>query len=155
MKKNTSYILLMTIISWTSLIFIDKKSFKRFIPGALFITLYLLVEGIIAEKKKWWTFHYKVKPNFLGELPLIIGPFFAGSLWILKYTFKNFKLYLLINLIIDSIFTYLLTEWIKKIGYVSLERLTKAQLSIIFMIKQISMYGFQFFYEKLMNKNYF
>lgn len=139
----------MTLLPWLTLPFIGSKTIQRFLPGALFMCVYVFFEGTFGEKKKWWWFHFNVKPNVLGEVPLIIGPFFVGSLWILKYTFGNFKLYLLINLIVDSIFTYFGLTWFKKIGYVSLVRLSKLQLSLVFMIKSFVMYGFQVLYEKV------
>ncbi|MCA1062151.1 hypothetical protein QTG56_19310 [Rossellomorea sp. AcN35-11] len=146
---NRNIIFLMTLLSWISMVFLKPKTVKRYIPGALFMTVFLITEGMLAEKKIWWWFHYNIKRNFLGELPLIVGPFFVGSIWILKYTFENFKLYLLTNLIVDNLFVYVLLNWFKKIGYVSLVRLTKPQLSLIFLIKTVSMYAFQLFYEKM------
>lgn len=144
MENKNKYILLMTILPWLSIPFIGLKSFKRFLPGALFTSLYLIIEGIVAEKKKWWWFHHNVKPNALGVLPLIVGPFFVGTLWILKTTFGRFKLYMIINMIVDAIFTYFGMSWFKKIGYVSLVRLTKHQFFLLFMMKPILVYAFQY-----------
>ncbi len=110
--------------------------------------LYVIAEGSVAEKKKWWWFPFNVKPNVLGEMPLIFGPFFIGSLWTLKYTYGSFRLYVLVNLIIDSLFTYFGLNWFKKIGYVSLVRFSKPQLSLLFLVKSFVMYGFQVFYDK-------
>lgn len=138
----------MSILPWLSISFIGKNNLKRFLPGSIFMCLYLIAEGRFAEKKKWWWFPYSVKPNVLAELPLIFGPFLVGSLWIMKYTYGKFNLFLLINIIIDSFFTYFGLKWFKKIGYVSLVRLTKFQLSIVFLIKSLILYGFQIVYEK-------
>ncbi|PGT84693.1 hypothetical protein COD11_10230 [Bacillus sp. AFS040349] len=153
MRHTRLYITLMTILPWLSIPLLNKKTFKRFLPGSLFMCLYLLAEGSLAQKKKWWWFPFSVKPNVLAELPLIIGPFFIGSLWVLKYTFGKFNLYIFINIIIDSIFTYIAISWFKKIGYVSLVRLSRIQLSLLFLAKSIFMYGFQVLYEKLFNRN--
>ncbi|WP_078408905.1 hypothetical protein [Priestia abyssalis] len=148
MRHMNKYIILMALLPWLSILFIGEKTFKRFLPGALFMCIYVTAEGFLAEKKKWWWFPFTIKPNVLGELPLILGPFLVGSIWILKYTFGKFNLYLLVNIVIDSIFTYFALNWFKKIGYVSLIRLTKFQLSLLFLIKSVLMYGFQFIYEK-------
>jgi len=153
MRHTRLYITLMTILPWLSLPLLNKKTVKRFLPGSLFMCLYLLAEGSLAQKKKWWWFPFSVKPNVLAELPLIIGPFFIGSLWVFKYTFGKFNLYIFINIIIDSIFTYLAISLFKKIGYVSLVRLSRIQLSLLFLVKSILMYGFQVLYEKLFNRN--
>jgi hypothetical protein len=145
-------ILLMAVLPWLSIPLLKKSELKRFLPGAIFMALYVMAEGSLAEKRKWWWFPFKVRPNVLGEIPLIIGPFFVGSLWILKYTFGKFNLYLLVNIIIDSFFTYLGLTWLKKIGYVSLVRINKFQLSLIFLFKTFFMYGFQLMYEKVFNR---
>lgn len=138
----------MTILPWLSVPLLRGLTFKRFLPAALFMSLYLVAEGRFAEKKKWWWFPFNVRPNVTAELPLIFGPFLVGSLWILKYTYGKFNLYLLINLLVDSVFTYFGIEWFKKIGYVSLVRLTKFQLSLVFLIKTFLLYGFQVVYER-------
>ncbi|BCB05454.1 hypothetical protein [Bacillus sp. KH172YL63] len=149
MKNSNKLIALMTILPWFTIPLIGAKAFKRYLPGSIFMALFLLAEGRYAEKRKWWWFLYSVKPNVLGELPLIIGPFFVGTIWILKYTFGNFYLYLFVNVIVDSIFTYAGMNWFRKNGYVTLVRITKFQLSIVFLVKTIVLYGFQLVYEKL------
>ncbi|MGM0920096.1 MAG: hypothetical protein ACQEWW_02545 [Bacillota bacterium] len=147
MRNTKKFIILMTILPWLSVPFIGVKSLRRFLPGTIFMCVYLTAEGYLAEKKKWWWFPYNVKPNVLGEMPLILGPFLVGALWILKFTFGKFKLYLIVNIMIDSIFTFIATDWLKKIGYVSLVRITKYQLALLFLVKTFLMYGFQFIFE--------
>ncbi|MBM6618001.1 hypothetical protein [Bacillus suaedaesalsae] len=152
MKNNKLLIMLMTILPWLSIPLLGLKTFKRYLPGVIFMSLYLLAEGRLAEKRKWWWFPYHVKPNVLGELPLILGPFFIGSIWIMKYTFGKFKLYIFVNLIIDSLFTFFTLDIFKKMGYVTLVRLSKFQLSIVFLLKTFVLYGFQLFYESILTK---
>ena len=149
MKNMKIFLLIMGILPWLSIPLLGNRAFKRFLPASLFMCLYLILEGWVAQKRKWWWFSTSLKPNVLGEMPLIFGPFIVGSLWILKFTYGKFKLYLLVNLIIDSIFTYGMLGWFKKIGYVSLVRMSKLQLSLIFMVKSIIMYGFQMLFEKI------
>jgi hypothetical protein len=50
--------------------------------------------------------------------------------------------------VIDSIFTFFVLDWFKKIGYATLVRFNKFQLSLIFLVKSILMYAFQFIYEE-------
>jgi hypothetical protein len=153
LKKSNLYIVLMTILPILSLPLLGTRTIKRFLPASIFISVYLVIEGTIAQKRKWWWFPSNIKPNVINELPLILGPFFIGSIWILKYTYGKFKLYLLVNIIVDSIFTYGMMKGFKKIGYVTLVRLSKLNLSIIFLLKTLSMYGFQMVYEKYVTRN--
>lgn len=113
------------------------------------MAFYVTFEGMVAERRKWWWFPFTVKPNVLAELPLIWGPFFVGSFWILKYTYRKFNSYLLVNIIVDSVFTYFGLDILKKNGYATLVRINKFQLSIIFLIKSFVMYGFQVLYDKI------
>lgn len=152
MKKNNWIIILMVVLPWLSAPLIGKRAFKKYFLAALTMNTYLVMEGRLAEKRKWWWFPYNVKPNVLGELPLIVGPFLIGSIWILKYTFGKFNLYLLVNLVVDSLFTYVGMDLFKKIGYVTLVRLTKFQLSVIFLIKTFVLYGSQLLYGSLSDR---
>jgi hypothetical protein len=149
MKKVYIIMMSMLILPWFSVPLLGYQVFKRYLPSTILMSLYLVMEGRLAEKRKWWWFPFHIKPNVIGELPLIFGPFFIGSIWILKYTFGKFKLYLFVNVIIDSIFTYYGLNLFKKIGYVSLIKLTKFQLSLVFLIKTFVLYGSQLLYEKI------
>ncbi|KAB7664314.1 hypothetical protein [Bacillus sp. B1-b2] len=144
----------MIMIPWLSIPFLGIPSLKRFLPGALTMSMYLVLEGRLAEKRKWWWFPFTVKPNVLGELPLIFGPFLVGSLWILKYTYGKKYIYLLVNLLVDTFFSFIVTGWLKKLGYVTLIRLSKFQLSIVFLIKTVVLYLSQFLFEKFYKKTY-
>ncbi|KAA0563179.1 hypothetical protein F0342_14260 [Bacillus sp. CH30_1T] len=149
MKNRKQLITLMTLLPWLSLPLLRKKTLKRFLPGTLFMCVYLVAEGILATRRKWWWFPFSIKPNVLAELPLILGPFFVGSFWIFKYTYGKFSIYFLVNLIVDSFFTIFMLNWFKKIGYVTLIRFTRIQLSLLFLLKSVLMYGFQYCYEKV------
>jgi hypothetical protein len=153
MKKTNGFIILMTLLPWLTVPLLGVKTFKRYLPSSIFMCLYLIAEGRLAEKKKWWWFPFTVKPNVLGEMPLIIGPFLVGSIWILKFSYGKLKLFLLINIIVDSLFTYIGMDLFKKMGYVTLVRLTKFQLSLVFLIKTFLLYSFQVVYERFL-KNF-
>ncbi|WP_066054023.1 hypothetical protein [Robertmurraya korlensis] len=152
LKKFNLYIALLFILPWLSLPLIGARTFKRFLPSSIFISLYLIIEGTIAQRRKWWWFPSNIKPNILNEFPLIFGPFFIGSIWILKYTYGKFKLYFIVNLIVDSLFTYGMMRGFRKMGYVTLVRLNSFQLSVIFLLKTMAMYGFQSLYEKYVTR---
>ncbi|NHC40497.1 hypothetical protein G6549_10985 [Bacillus sp. MM2020_1] len=152
MRKNKMILLLIMILPWLSMPFIGKRNVKRFYPGALFICVWVFVESMIANKRVWWRFYEKLTPKGTGEMPLIIGPFFVGSLWILKYTFGNIIRYFFVNLIFDVLFIYPGLFVLKKLGIASLIRLKSYQLLTIFMSKAMIMYGFQSLANKLRKK---
>lgn len=145
-------LLLMMIFPWFSLPLLGKRSLKRFFPATLFIALVVTIEEVIAKKCKWWWWYEKIHPKLSGIVPFVWGPFFVGSLWILKLTYGKFTKYIILNLFADSFFTYFLVNWLKKLGIASLVRLKKYQLSLLFFLKSLLLYGFQFFKENSIKK---
>ncbi|MCM3160036.1 hypothetical protein [Metabacillus litoralis] len=148
LKYSRLLLFLMMILPWFSLPVIDKKSFKRFYPASLFISIIVWLESFIAKKRRWWWFYERIHPKIRGETPLIWGPFFIGSLWIMKFTYGKFYLYLLINLLVDSFFSFRLVNWFQKLGISSLVRMNRLQLLFVFQFKALLLYGFQFIKEK-------
>ncbi|PGY03285.1 hypothetical protein COE25_29855 [Bacillus sp. AFS031507] len=56
--------------------------------------------------------------------------------------------------VVDSIFTYVLVDWLRRLGIASLVRMKKIHVSLIFLIESLLLYGFQFFKEKTQEKDY-
>jgi hypothetical protein len=127
---------------------IRKENSQRFWPACLFIAIVVRLESIIAKKRRWWYFYEKIIPNTAGEFPLIWGPFFIGSMWILKFTYGKFWIYTITNFVIDTAFTFPFVSFLEKFRIASLIQLKKYQLSILFFIKSLLLYGFQSFKEK-------
>jgi hypothetical protein len=150
MKNNKMFLAGMLILPWLSLPLLGKKTVKRFLPSSLFICFFVLAESFLSRKRVWWWFYKKLHPKLIGEIPLIWGPFFIGSLWIMKVTYGKLFTYLASNFIVDTFFVYKVTGWFKQNGYASLVRLKKYQLSLIFLLKSVLMYVFQYVFEKVM-----
>ncbi|MCM3456671.1 hypothetical protein M3685_22485 [Heyndrickxia oleronia] len=149
MKKYKPYLAIALILPILTLPFLGRSTFKRFYPSVLFICSIVLLESIVAYKRVWWWFYNKIMPKPISDMFLIIaGPFFVGSLWILKFTYGKFKRYLAINFIIDTIFVYIIINLFKKIGYGSLVRIKRYQFLSLFLLKAILLYMFQFVREK-------
>jgi len=148
MKKDQKYLLAMMLLPWLSLIFLGKESIKRFWLSSLIISILVCIESVFAHKKKWWWFYRSIHPKIPGNAPLILGPFFVGSFWILKFTYGNFLKYMKLNFIINAFFNYVLVKWFKKIGYCSFVRMKEHQMLLIFTVKAAVMYLIQSIIEK-------
>lgn len=152
MKHNKLFLLALMIVPWFSVQLLGKKAFKRFLPGALFMAVWVMVESILSRKRTWWSFYEKLIPRAMGEIPFIVGPFFIGSLWILKFTFGKFWRYFFVNLITDFLFAYPGMIVLRRMGIVSLIRLKHYQMGILFLSKSVLMYGFQAMMDKKRNR---
>ncbi|MFE7083502.1 hypothetical protein [Priestia megaterium] len=114
LKKQWLLNILMIILAWSSLPFLGKHNIKRFLPASILI---VLIEGInvqYGKKRKWWVFYNKPKSYLSGEFPFNIGPHFIGTMWILKWTYGNFKAFILLNIIMDAIYAFPFVDFLKK-----------------------------------------
>lgn len=139
----------MMVLSWLTIPLLGKKSIKRFLPTSMLMAIIVWLEGRLAKKRKWWWYYVKIHPKLPGGFPLTWGPFLIGSMWILRLTYGKFKWYLLLNLAVDTVFTYKFVDMLKDLGIASLVRLKKYQLSILFFLKSLLLYGFQVIREKV------
>jgi len=148
LKKQCLINIAMILLTWLSLPFLGKRSIKRFLPASILI---VLIEGINAQfgkKRKWWFFYNKPKSYLSGEFPFNIGPHLVGSMWILKWTYGNFKTFILLNAIVDAIFTFPLVNFLKKLKVVRLVRLSNSKFFFYIFYKAFLLYGFQYLFEK-------
>ncbi len=154
MVKHTRLLLLvMMVVPWVSVLLMDKRTFRQFLPASILISLVVRLESYLAEKRKWWWIYDKLHPKVRGETPLIWGPFIIGSMWILKFTYGKFYIYLLLNLLIDALFSFPFLNWFQKLGVGSLVRLSRVKLLLIFMFKALLLYGFQYVKEQYIDGN--
>ncbi len=137
-------------LPWLTLPFLGKKTMKRFLPSGVFMGLLVFFESVSAIKRGWWAVFKKLYFKLYGLEPFIFGPFFIGSLWIMKLTYGRFISFIFTNLLIDTTFVYAILDWFKNRGYGTLIKLEKYQLSLLFFVKSILMYGFQGIYEKIL-----
>ncbi|WP_428911937.1 hypothetical protein [Niallia sp. Krafla_26] len=148
--KNPKIILgIMVLLSWITIPFVGWKNIKRFFPASLFISFILMIESFIGNKRKWWVFHTKMNPNVNGELPFIVGPFLAGSLWVLTFTYGKFTKYTFLNAIFNLTLAYPLSWLFKKLNIYSLERISPFNFFLLMYKNAFLMYGFQ----KMMGEN--
>ncbi|TYR75687.1 hypothetical protein FZC79_08650 [Rossellomorea vietnamensis] len=146
MKLSRILILLLLAFSWIMLPFAGWRSIKRFSPAAMFMGVFLLIEDLIAEKLKWWVIYPNLSKKLRGMIPFAIGPFFTGSIFILKLTYGRFFMFFLLNLAVDTFFVYPFYSWFKKLGVWRLVRMNQLQLLSLFLTKSVLMYGFHHFF---------
>lgn len=145
----------MVLLSWLSLSFFGWRNIKRFFPASILV---VLLEGLnvqVGKRKKWWVFYNNPRSYISGEFPFNIGPFLVGSMWILKWTYGKFKLFLLLNAIINAFFAFILIRVMEKLKVAKLVRFNEFQFFLYFFYKAFFLYGFQYIFDnkkKLANK---
>jgi hypothetical protein len=146
--------LLLIVIPWLSVIFIGKRSFKRYSMVGIIIVFFEIWNHIIGNKKKWWLFYNKKGSFLVNELPFSIGPYMPITMWIMKYTYGNFKKFIIVNIISDGLFAFVLMDILKKIRIIKLHRLNKLQFFFYIHYKSYLLYGIQYVKENYRNLIY-
>jgi len=149
LKKSRFLMILMMILPLFSLPLLGRDTIKRFLPSTILICIVVRLMNISAKKRKWWVFYSSVHPKVPGDIPFIIGPFFILSLWILKMTFGKFPLYVVTNTITHFLFAFPGLKFLKRLGIVSLVRLSPIQFVLILELRAFLLYGSQFAIEKM------
>jgi len=137
----------MVLLVWLTLPFLGVRNIKKFLPSSIFIVIVEILLAQIGKERKWWVF-YKKNSFISVALPFYIGPFLIGSMWILKWTYGNFKRFLSLNAIVDGMFTILMMSLLKKLKLVTLVRFNKIQFFLYLFLKSFLLYGFQYLIEK-------
>lgn len=133
------------IFSWLSTLLLKKEDLRRFVPVSLFcgfVFAFIFESGITLH---WWA----VKESFfpLVNLPIFLyGAYFIGTIWIFKYTYGHFWLFLITNIVIDYILIFFLIDWFVQRG-VWEAYISYSQVLLITTALAILIYGYQMWQE--------
>ncbi|WP_066309081.1 hypothetical protein [Bacillus sp. FJAT-29814] len=154
-KRHFWFNLAMIIIPWLSLVFIGRRNFKRYSFAGMFIVVFEIINHLYGHKRNWWKFYDKKKNFMRDELPFSIGPYAPLSMWLLRFSYGNFKRYALLNAIADGAFAFFIIDVLKKMKIIRLRRLNHPQFFLYLHYKAYLLYGIQYLYEKLNKRFYY
>lgn len=103
------------VISWLSVVFLKKEDLRRFMPVALFSALLTTIVMELGISLNWWQQAETVFP-FISMSIFTYGAYLVGTIWIFKYTYSRFWLFMLTNAIIDFILVYFISNWLVQLG---------------------------------------
>lgn len=142
------------ILPWISLFLLNNSVIRRYIPVALFATVVNTIMYQIAwaydswkynETLFWW--------DNVAQIHAVNGVFWVGTIWIFYFTFRKFWIYLVVNLIVDCIYSFGFRALWKKLkittGYGNLSPL---EAILIMTIMAIIFYVYQMWQEGLIGR---
>ncbi|MBM6616561.1 hypothetical protein [Bacillus suaedaesalsae] len=147
-KKHKLFNMAIILIPWFTLLFIGKRSFRRYSFAGMFIIVFEIINHLYGHKKKWWKFYDRPKSFLRDELPFSIGPYMPLSMWLLKFSYGNFKKYILLNVIADGLFAFVGMDILKKLKIIRLNKLTRFQFFLYIHYKAYLLYAVQYMFEK-------
>ncbi|MBP2642593.1 MAG: hypothetical protein H6Q67_480 [Firmicutes bacterium] len=136
----------MLIAPWLTLFFMPKEDIKRFMPVALLtaVTSAIIVESGITLKM--WSIAETVYP--LNQMiPYVYGLSPLLSMWIMKYTYGRFMVYIITNAILDLGFTYTLLPFLSSRGIFLFISATPLIAYLPTIPHAALLYGFQMWQE--------
>ncbi|WP_160724776.1 hypothetical protein [Bacillus sp. USDA818B3_A] len=154
-KRHFVFNLSIIILPWLTLLFIGKRSFKRYSLAGVFIVIFEIINHLYGHKRKWWKFYDKRRSFMRDELPFSVGPYMPLSMWFLKFSFGNFKKFALLNVIFDGLFAFLFIDVLNKLKIIGLGRINHIQFFIYLHYKAYLLYGFQYLIEKMKRYSYY
>ncbi|MFX4261337.1 hypothetical protein ACOBQJ_03940 [Pelotomaculum propionicicum] len=135
----------LVIVPWLTLIFMNKEDIKRFMPAALFTSLTSMVVVDVGITLNFWVVQETAYP--LRGLPYHLGLSPVLIIWMLYATYGRFWWYLVLNVIQNFGFTYLLIRYLSYRGIEQLTGISPLQTTIVASIHGILIYGYQMWQE--------
>lgn len=151
-KRHKIFNLIIIIVPWLSLLFIDKRNFRRYSLSSGIIGIFEIINHIYGHKRRFWEFYDKPKRFIRDELPFDLGPYMPVAIWMLKYSYGNFKKFIFINALFNAAFAFIGMPFLKKIRIIRLQRLNYLQFFFYIHYKAYLLYGVQYLLEKSRHK---
>nr|WP_040513517.1 hypothetical protein [Gracilibacillus halophilus] len=130
------------ILPWLLLIPLQRKQMKRFLPAALFGALLLTIVFQVAEQFRWW----EIQENIIiltSVTPFVYGIFLVGTIIILYFTYFNFWVYIITNLIIDAFLSFGVNALYEYLGIYRLIHIDSFGIYALTILIAVLIYSFQ------------
>jgi hypothetical protein len=133
------------VLSWLSTLFLKKEEMRRYMPVALFCMLvfaFIIESGISLH---WWAVKESSFP--LINIPIFVyGAYLVGTIWIFKYTYGRFWLFITTNIVLDFILIFFLINWFVQRGVWAFY-ISYFQVLLITTALAVLIYGYQMWQE--------
>ncbi|MEW4282902.1 hypothetical protein [Priestia koreensis] len=143
--KGKWLLLILLVVPWLTLVKMDRQTFKRYLPVLTFSSLVIALISELSHKFTWWKVKTPLFPSLASDISFLFGPFFVINLWIFKFTFGRFWLYLSSNIVLDYLFAYPLTSLAEKLKVYRMVNMTRLQLFLLSVGTSVLNYGYQWF----------
>ena len=134
------------ILPWLSLLFMPREDIKRYISVGFLSTIFCIIVIETGIRYAWWAIRETTFP--LAVIPTYAyGLFPVFPMWLLKYTYGRFGLYLSVDIILNIVFAFVVLPWFGRIRIVDFD-FTDGYIVFVFeTVIAIILYGFQIWQE--------
>lgn len=132
------------IIPWLSLFFMPKEDAKRYMAVGFLATILSIVVTEIGIRHAWWAIRETIYP--LAVIPTYTYGFFpVMPMWLFKYLYGRFGLYLAVDTVLNIVFAFVVLPWFASRGIVDFDG--GLQVFIFESLIAIIMYSYQIWQE--------
>lgn len=146
--SNQILLLSMLIVPWLTLFFMKKESIKRYMPAAIFATATAILISDIGVRLGIWVIKEtlyplsQVLPHYYGTMPVL-------TMWVLRFTYERFGVYMITNLILDIGFNFfLLNTFFPSRGIIDFN-ISPLRALPITLVHAVAIYGYQMWQENI------
>jgi len=137
----------MLILPWFTFLFLKKEDIKYYMPVAIFSGF---TSAIISEAGAVLGFWINQETTYpLSQImPFDLGLNVVITIWIFKYTYRRFWIYLIINTILDIGFNFFLfNQFFSSRGILYFVGISPFQSLLITLTHALLLYGYQIWQE--------
>ncbi|WP_335871997.1 hypothetical protein [Bacillus sp. 2205SS5-2] len=131
------------LIPWFTVPLIGRKTFTRYLPATTFVNLIISLVSVIAEKKKLWRVKNPIFAYTAVDFSFLLGLYFITTIWVFKLSYGNFKLYLVLNVLLDYILSFPLVRFFTKVGVFEFKKMRPKHFFTFSVFLAILIYWYQ------------
>ncbi|SDF29723.1 hypothetical protein [Sporomusa acidovorans] len=134
------------IVPWLSLFLMPREDIKRFIGAGLlggFLSILVSEAGVA---NGWWYFRETTYPLAMMS-SYTYGLFPVIPIWILKFTYGHWQLYMVVEAIANLIFSFFILPWFGSRGFLDFNASIIAL--ILASVLALIIYGFQMWQDDI------
>jgi hypothetical protein len=143
----------MFIVPWLTLFLMKMEDIRRLMPLALFSALTSVIIHEVGISLRWWEVLEMAYP--LQLLPYLIGLHPVLTMWIFKFTFRKFWLYMAVEAVTNLGFNSLFLGYFLPLrGILHFVDLSGIAAFCLTMSHGIILYGYQLWQERIIAHPY-
>ncbi|MDQ1913664.1 hypothetical protein RAC89_25000 [Paenibacillus sp. GD4] len=132
------------LVPWLTLFFLKKEVVKKYFPVATFTALLVTIVFEIAYSLNWWEMLVSIAPGGeITNISFVYGVFFIGTIWIFYFTYRKFWIFLITNVIIGAMQSFVLSPYLFEGWLFRLNRLNDFQVFLIMVGLSLIIYVYQ------------
>jgi len=136
----------MLFLPWVTLFFMKKEDIKRLMPIALLASITSMIIVEVGATFKLWTSKETLFPlSHTFTYHLGLAP--VATIWLFKFTYKNFWRYVAVDAIYNLGFAFVFTPWLAVRGIRENLQVTSLILFFIVTIHGLLVYAYQMWQE--------